>query len=67
MWEEIVWSTQIDLFLSLASSYSVRMTSKLISINDNLWEMEYEAVKFSGDRIKTHFIINVENGNIVYQ
>lgn len=67
VWEEIVWSTQIDLFLSLASSYSVRMTSKLISINDNLWEMEYEAVKFSGDRIKTHFIINVENGNIVYQ
>ena len=67
VWEEIVWSTQIDLFLSLASSYSVRMTSKLISINDNLWEMEYEAVKFSGDRIKTHFIIKVENGHIVYQ
>ena len=67
VWEQIIWSTQIDPFLSFSSSYDVKISSKLISVNDNLWEMEYEGAKYSGDKIKTHFIINIENGKIEYQ
>ncbi len=61
-----VWRREIDAFEPFVGSFNVRMTSRIISINNNLWEMEYEGATSTSGKIKVHFVIDIDTGEISY-